>query len=181
MVCHRACPRLWLIYPVTLYWRAPSWRWEPIWLEPVPVLFMLPQSLWIHMYISTGRQFPWSHPSPPAHTIFLPPLSHRSLSPAWRGFDEDWVHQSLSLSGRCCPVEVLPLLANMPGPGRQTFFQRREVIFSITQLQMLCPAATTYLQDILKQQWHKNYGNNQSMFWLDLKPTPWDQTRTWTC
>lgn len=56
--------------------------WGPIWLEPVQVLCMLPQSLWVHMCISpiVSRKHYFLgviH----YFIIFLPPIPHRSLNP----------------------------------------------------------------------------------------------------
>lgn len=72
---HGTCPKLWLIHPVRLHWRklvtvllstADSFKvgvgwepestfstecWDPVWLELVQGLSMLPLSLWVLMHI----------------------------------------------------------------------------------------------------------------------------------
>lgn len=57
--------------------------WNPVWPELVHVLCILrvsPSSYVKQSFCVPKTMFHWSHPSPLAFTIFLPPLPHRSLS-----------------------------------------------------------------------------------------------------
>lgn len=57
--------------------------WDFVWVEFVPVLWMLSQALWVgihHCPVVFRRQFPPSHPEPLAPPVFWPPLLQCSLS-----------------------------------------------------------------------------------------------------
>lgn len=61
-----------------------SWFWDFVWFEPMQVLWILSQSLWVHVFISpmaSGKMLlPWSHRPPLTPVVFPAYLLHRFLS-----------------------------------------------------------------------------------------------------